>query len=224
MTDKMMMTLMYAVFCTGVVLAFADGGSIRSLGRSGARAGMRHADLRAVIEKKYREALGKIREAEFFRALQKENTDREIYESLSYMRNLIIAHKDGINSDAVISGLAERDGALKAAYIKMLSLMRMGRVKEAEDVMCEATGTEAGREFASVLTSWEYMQPEQLSQIIVSQRKSIRENCITKQKKRDEMISNFIYFPATANIFLIFINFIYISYFMQQKEMLEMMF
>lgn len=101
----------------------------------------------------------------------------------------------------------------------------MGRVKEADGCYVRRNRErKRAREFAALLTSWEHMQPEQLSQIIVSYRKSIRENCITKQKKRDEMISNFIYFPATANIFLIFINFIYISYFMQQKEMFEMMF
>ena len=35
------------------------------------------------------------------------------------MRNLIIAHKGSINSDTVISRLAERDSALKEVYIKI---------------------------------------------------------------------------------------------------------
>lgn len=246
MNDKLMMLIVYALFCMGNVFIFGNvhrvsendavykdartmaardsAYAMRLSKRRNAGIKIRVLDLRKAVLRKRREIVESAREMDFFKSLKRENSDREIYESLSYMRNLIIAHKGSINSDTVISRLAERDSALKEVYIKMLSLMRMGRVKEAEDVMCEETGTEAGREFAALLTSWEHMQPEQLSQIIVSYRKSIRENCITKQKKRDEMISNFIYFPATANIFLIFINFIYISYFMQQKEMFEMMF
>lgn len=50
---------------------------------------------------------------DFFKSLKRENADREIYESLSYMRNLIIAHKGSINSDTVISRLAERIVLLK---------------------------------------------------------------------------------------------------------------
>ncbi len=220
MTDKIILIITYLLFCTGVILVLREENKIfRNM-----RIKIGGAGLWAAALRKYEAVLTCFRESAFLNLLRKENTDREIYESLSYMRNLIIAHKGSINSDAVISGLAERDGVLKHTYIKMLSLMRTGRTDEAENILCEAAGTEAGKEFASLLTSWEQMPPEQLSQIIVSYRKSIRENCITRQKKRDEMISNFIYFPATANIFLIFINFIYISYFMQQKEMFEMMF
>lgn len=60
----------------------------------------------------------------------------------------------------------------------------MRRLKEAEDVMCEETGTEAGREFAALLTSWEHMQPEQLSQIIVSSQEEYKRKLYNQTEEK----------------------------------------
>lgn len=159
-----------------------------------------------------------------YRSREIEKIDREIYESLSYLRNIIMIHRGRINSDAVITGLAEREGPLKGVYARMLSLMRTGRSQEAEKLLAEACATETGREFAGILMSWEKMKPEQLTEIIISYQRNIKETCITRQRKKDEIISDFIYFPVVTNVFLIFINFIYVSYFMEQKEMFQMFF
>ena len=131
---------------------------------------------------------------------------------------------DGLTAVYAYTNDFGREGLLKETYLKMLSLLRTGHEKEAEKAMREAVDTEAGREFASLLGTWEYLKPEQLSKSIESYRSSIREACITRQKKKDALISDFIYFPATANVFLVFMNFIYISYFMEQKEMFQMIF
>jgi hypothetical protein len=45
---------------------------------------------------------------------------------------------------------------------------------------------------------------------------------LTEQKKKDEMISDMVYFPVVVNILVIFVNFIYVAYFLDQKEMLQM--
>ncbi len=166
----------------------------------------------------------KTQTADFRKTWRNDRIDREIYEGLSMLQNLILAHSGELNADFIISELAGRDGLLKETYLKMLSLLRTGHEKEAEKVMREAADTEAGREFASLLGTWEYLKPEQLSKSIESYRISIREACVTRQKKKDALISDFIYFPATANVFLVFMNFIYISYFMEQKEMFQMIF
>jgi len=42
----------------------------------------------------------------------------------------------------------------------------------------------------------------------------------TRQKKRDEMISDLIYFPVIMNVMLILINFIYVAYFIDQRDAL----
>lgn len=184
--------------------------------------------LRASVENSAAKWRCMIREktqaVDFRRNWRNDRMDREIYEGLSILQNLILAHRGELNTDFILSELAGREGLLKETYLRMLSLLRTGHEKEAEKAMREAVDTEAGREFASLLGTWEYLKPEQLSKSIESYRSSIREACITRQKKKDALISDFIYFPATANVFLVFMNFIYISYFMEQKEMFQMIF
>lgn len=216
LNDGIVLMLVYIAFCSGVVMI------IRSIPAE-IRLKRKVTELQAVKTKIFAIIQG-VKEGSLLKEIREDRIDRAIYEDLSYLHNLIVAHKGMINSDSVISSLAERDGALKRAYIRMLSFMRTGRVNEAEQCMRLETGTEMGKEFASLLISWEHIPPDQLKEVIVSHRKSIKETCLTRQKKREEIISDFIYFPATMNVFLVFINFIYISYFMQQKQMFEMIF
>jgi len=150
---------------------------------------------------------------------------REIYEGLSLLRN-IIASGDGrgANADYVIMRLSERKGVLKKTYYEMLSYMRVNKIKEAEACLAAKCEDAIGKEFAGILTSWDSIDQKMLGEIIISYQKSISEINVTNQKKKDEVISDLIYFPAVANIFIVFVNFIYIGYFSEQKEMLEMIF
>lgn len=216
LNDKLMLGLVYIIFCSGVVMFI---GSIPSEIRL-----KRNIPEISTVKRNIADKIKRIDSIKLLKLAKQDKVDRAIYEDLSYLHNLIVAHKGMISSDAVISSLAERDGILKKTYINMLSLMRTGRVREAEEYMKNETNTEIGNEFAALLTAWEHIPPQQLKEVIVSHRISIKETCITRQKKREEMISDFIYFPATMNVFLIFINFIYISYFMQQKGLFEMLF
>lgn len=217
MIGKAVLGLMYSMFCIGVFMLFKyfpDNVRLKR-GRTGVR------ELIISVQRKTKEQITRSR---FYVNIKEDAVDRAIYEDLSFLMNMITANKAMINSDAVISSLSEKNGVLKRTYAKMLSLMRTGRVEEAELCMRNETGTEMGREFAALLTGWEYIPPKQLEEIIISYRRSIKEICLTRQKKKDEIISDLIYFPATMNVFLIFINFVYISFFMQQKEMFQMLF
>ena len=160
----------------------------------------------------------------FLDSWQQEKKDSEIYEALSYMHNLVAAHGGNISLDEVVSELARCEGILRKTYIGMLSLIRTGRLKEAEALLRNTVRTETGTRFAALLVSWEETDPSELAEIIVSCRQDIRETCITREKRNDEIVSDLIYFPATVNVFVIFINFVYISYFMQQKEMMQIFF
>lgn len=214
-TDRIFLFAIFLIYASGVIMIVATfPGDIR-LRRSDSR-----LDFNSIKDALYT----KIRTSTLYKSAREERIDKAIYEDLSYLRNLIIAHKGMVSSDKVITNLSERDGILKKSYIKMLSLLRLGRVREAERVLRTGTATSAGKEFASLLITWEELPPEQLEEIIVSCIRSIKETNLTKRKKREEILSDLIYFPATLNVFLIFINFVYISYFMQQKQMFEMIF
>jgi hypothetical protein len=51
----------------------------------------------------------------------------------------------------------------------------------------------------------------------------MNEVSLTLRKKRDETISDLIYLPVVVNLMIVFINFIYVAYFLDQKEMLTLL-
>ena len=81
--------------------------------------------------------------------------------------------------------------------------------------------TEIGKDFGRLLIQWDELDPGNLLETLLSHQKSIKERRITEMKKRDEMISDLIYLPAVVNVVLIFINFIYVGYFISQRDLFE---
>ncbi len=151
--------------------------------------------------------------------------DREIYEAISFMRNIISLNRDKqVSSDYIIENLSQKEGVLQEIYIKMLSLLRINKKKDAEMVLIEKLETPIGKEFGGLLIKWDDIMPAELSEILLSHQKSIKEMNLTKQRRRDETISDILYFPVIINVVLIFINFIYVGYFIDQKELLQVMF
>ncbi len=161
-----------------------------------------------------------------FRLLQKyrENKlDREIFESIIFLRNLASIEKGrSYSTDAVIEKLSEHSGLLQQIFIRMLNLLRLNQPKEAVALFSQKVGTPAGRDFAGLLIQWDRLPPAELLETLLSYEKSMKAARLTDQKRRDEIVSDLIYFPVVVNILLIFINFIYIAYFIDQKEMLQM--
>lgn len=154
---------------------------------------------------------------------REQKIDREIFESITFLRNLAsIDRGREYNSDTIIEKLSEHDGLLRPIFIKMLNLLRINQPNEAAELFSEMTGTRAGRDFAVLLIKWDQLNPSELVENLLSYEKSMKSIRITAQKRRDEIISELIYFPAVLNILIIFINFIYVAYFIEQKEMLLM--
>ncbi len=103
----------------------------------------------------------------------------------------------------------------------MLKLLRINQTKEAAALFSQRVGTTAGRDFASLLLQWDRLEPSQLLETLHSYEKNMKAIRLTEQKRRDEIISDMIYFPVVVNILAIFINFIYVAYFIDQKELLQ---
>ncbi|HWQ78292.1 MAG TPA: hypothetical protein VN381_05725 [Anaerovoracaceae bacterium] len=159
------------------------------------------------------------------RAFREKKMDREIFESITFLRNLASIEK-GRNSsaDSVIEKLAENNGLLRPVFIRMLNLLRINQPKEAAALFTQKVCTPAGRDFAGLLIQWDRLEPGELLETLLSYEKSMKAVRLTDQKRRDEIVSDLIYFPVVVNILVIFINFIYVAYFIDQKEMLQMFF
>jgi hypothetical protein len=75
------------------------------------------------------------------------------------------------------------------------------------------------RDFGRLLIQLDEISPRELEETLLSYRKNIREVKATRQKLQDEMMSDLLYLPVVINVLMIFVNFIYVAYFIEQKEM-----
>ena len=156
---------------------------------------------------------------------QEQAVDREIYEAISFMRNVIsIESGRETNADFIIERLSKKEGILRETYIKMLSLLRLNKRNEAGKLLEERLNTASGREFAALLLRWDDIDPKELIEVLISHQKGIKVMQLTVQKRREESISDLLYLPVIVNVIFLFINFIYVAYFINQKEMLQLLF
>ena len=156
-------------------------------------------------------------------AYREKKMDREIFESITFLRNLASIEKGRSSStDYIIEQLSEYNGLLQPIFIKMLNLLRVNKPKEAASLFAQKVGTQAARDFAGLLIQWDRLEPGELLETLLSYETSMKAVRLTNQKRRDEVVSDLIYFPVVVNILVIFINFIYVAYFLDQKEMLQM--
>ena len=154
---------------------------------------------------------------------REQKMDREIFESITFLRNLASIDKEKAgSSDYIIEKLSDYDGLLQQIFIKMLNLLRVNQPQEAAELFSKSVGTSASKEFAELLLRWDQMDPCELNETLLSYEKSMKAIRLTEQKRKDEIISDLIYFPVVINILVIFVNFIYVAYFIDQKEMLQM--
>lgn len=148
----------------------------------------------------------------------------EIGEGLAIMRNLILSDEAAsAGSDEVLMKLSQNGGLLEETYRSMLSYLRTGKTEDARAAMT-SWGGQISEEYANLILAWDELQAKMLLEIVLSFQKSLREAKATASRKKDEMISDLIYIPAVFNVMLVFINFIYVGYFLEQKEMLQSVF
>ena len=167
----------------------------------------------------------KMKFREWLRKRREEKIDKEISESISFLRNIIaLGSGRRVSSDYIIEQLSQKEGVMQPCYLTMLRFLRIGKLEDAVKVFSDEADTAIGSEFGALLLRWDSLDPLELIEILISYQKGIKEVKGTAQRKRDEMVSEFIYFPVVLNVFIIFINFIVVGYFMEQKEMLRMMF
>jgi hypothetical protein len=167
----------------------------------------------------------RVRIGELRELMQKDRKDREIYEAISFLRNVTAVGMSGsMGADLVLQRLSENRGVLRPAYAKTLGLLRMNRRDEAAERFGEAVGGGLGSDFIRVVLQWDDIDPRELTASLVSYQKSLKEMRVTARRKRDEWLSDLIYIPVIVNILLIFMNFIFIAYFVEQRDMLKDLF
>ena len=154
----------------------------------------------------------------------REQTAREIFSALSLLRNQASSstaeNSRPITTDALLEQLAQNDGVLKNAYLGSLRLLRTGRPEEAIDFFTNAADVVLARDFIMLVIEWDEIPPERLLGTIAAFRNAMKETRTTELMKKNEVLSDIVYLPVVVSVLIVFVNFIYVAYFAEQREML----
>ena len=157
--------------------------------------------------------------------MQRERTDREIFEAISFLRNIIAADRGGrIGTDTLLEHLAAREGELRPVFLKTLSLLRVNKKDEMIQAFSQMSGTAMGRDFIRMLVGWDNVSPEKLSSTLLSYQSAMKESRTTELKRRNEVLSDLAFFPVVTNVLVVFMNFIFIAYFIGQRDLIQQLF
>ncbi len=150
------------------------------------------------------------------------SVEREIYQSASLLENIIILQKDAPKGAAyIIEQIASYSKELKKPFESMLYYLRLNQREEAAEAFKREAGTKSAKEYADILIRMDSINPADLRENVSMLRRRLREESITREKKKNEVISDIVYIPVLANVMIIFVNFIYISYYAEQKELFQ---
>ena len=106
----------------------------------------------------------------------------------------------------------------------MLSHQRLNRKQKALEAFSSYVQVPMARELAGLLLQWDELESKVISEILTSHQKTLRDIRMTQQTRRDETMSDLIYLPAVFNVLIICVNFIYISYYINQQEVFRLLF
>lgn len=129
-----------------------------------------------------------------------------------------------MSTQLLLEELSDICPGLKPYYLDMAHSLQVYDKNRAENILYDAIGVSYARDIGSFLAGWEDIPPEDLMSTIDTYRAALREERLTKQKRRDELISDLVYFPVVVNSMAILMNFIYIAYFIQQRDALSILF
>jgi hypothetical protein len=156
---------------------------------------------------------------------RKERMDRELFDAIGTVRNIIASSAGArIPADALFEQLARADGEVAAAFRRALPLLRVNRRAEMARRFSEDVGTPMAGDLIRILARWDEVSPEKLSSTLLSYRDAIKEARTTALKRRGETLSDLVYFPAVLNMLVVLMNFIFVSYYIEQKDLFEQLF
>jgi len=218
-----------------IVIVFSAG--VMGLTLEAAPKNVRLAEERlfntALLRRKLAEAAASLgRRAASFRTAKKEElVCKELYAALSVLRNH--ASADGsderaagasVTTDYILEQFAQTDGVLAKYYAGSLRFLRTGRRSEAIEYFTAAADVELARDFIMLVLDWDAVPPHKLKKTVIAFQNALKETRTTKLIRKNEALSDLVYLPVVACVLVIFVNFIYVAYFAEQRALLAELF
>lgn len=167
--------------------------------------------------------------AERIKEIRRRGSDRqleqELSECLSYVKNMVaLGRGASMSGELLMEELSAMTTGLSACFQDMARCLHVNDREGCAAALSEAIRKPYARDIGAFLAGWEDIAPEDLAVSIEIYRSAIRDERETALRKEDETVSDLIYFPVVANAMAVLLNFIYIAYFIQQKDMLTVLF
>jgi len=149
----------------------------------------------------------------------------ELADGLSYLKNItILGRAENISAEYMLEELSDFSPGLSKTYLSMARNLSLNEKAVAANALYEVTGSAYARDIGGFLASWEDIPQTELLSSIEAYLNVMREEQVTKQKAKDELVSDLVYLPVVFNCMLVLLNFIFVSYFLEQEEVLGQMF
>lgn len=150
---------------------------------------------------------------------------RELSDCLAYIKNIVILGRGhNMSAQLLLEELAGVSDVLAPTFLRMAHYMHICENQRAEQLFCVAFVSDFSKDIARLFVEWESIPSEKLLGTITAYRSVLLEKHQSQQKKKDEIISDIIYFPVVINSMAVLLNFIYVAYFLEQKEALMSIF
>ena len=161
----------------------------------------------------------------FRTAKRQESVQKELYSALSILRNYA-SETDAIciTTDYLFEQFSQTDGTLKEAYAGALRLLRAGRRHEAADFFTNVAGIELARDFILLVLDWDAVPPSKLKQAVSAFQNALKETRTTELMRKTETMSDLVYLPVILGVLVVFVNFVYVAYFAEQRTLLAELF
>ena len=151
--------------------------------------------------------------------------DSELYGSAITLKNLALVQKEKpLSADFIFEALMENSAVLRPAYEEMITLYRSGRDEEAFRRFGDRIGSRSGRNFASVLSKIDKINPAETVQQMEVFQNIMAEERMTAAIKAAQRNSVIITAWASASVFALLINFAVVVVFMDTLGMMQHLF
>lgn len=149
---------------------------------------------------------------DFSRDRYKEKQDKEIYSALVQLKNLAIATKEKpLSTDFILRQLVKFTNKTRVVFNHTLVLWRESNEKIACQYFSDTIGTKLAGEFANFIVNLDKINPDELIEQLQVIQEGYREKNITKEQKRQEVLSSVAFVPIVLSSLAVMMNFIIIT-------------
>lgn len=150
---------------------------------------------------------------------QNKKKDIEIYRLLIQLKNIAVTRQiKPYSGDYTINQLIKFSQLTKSALINFLIFYNIGKEEEAYKKFTKEINTKMGCDFARILLKLDKLNPLELIEQINIIKERNREEHITEKHRKQNTLSDIIYFPIIVPVFIVLLNFIMVTIWIPKIE------